>query len=173
MNFDHFNKVSDHFRDKLLPHLKSLVSVDFSMYLSKISEYSECKWIRTDLRSFSLNYFVDPEAFVKKYQKKCVTYLGTTNPNDGAVHIIYQISPEFHVLARLFHWIENEEIVAYLTLTCVYRNLSDYMEFFDENKNLRLTGNTDERTVGFRPVSEEKNIPGNFMEHLASLAKES
>lgn len=56
---------------------------------------------------------------------------------------------KLHVLARLYHWIEHDKIRAYLMLTCAYRDQEEYLKFFDDNKALRLTGNTEEKTLGF------------------------
>lgn len=57
--------------------------------------------------------------------------MDTANPQDGAMNIIYQISPTFHVLARLYHWIEQEKVMAYLMLTCAFQNQEEYLKFFD------------------------------------------
>lgn len=172
MNFDHINILSDYFRNKILPFLRSQISIlNFGAYLDKISECSSCQWLRTETRAFPINYFVDPEEFIQKYQKKCIAYVGVNSPNEGVCHIIYQISPDLHVLAKLFNWVENEKVVAYLGLICVYRHHEDLIQFFDDNKNLRLSGNTEEKTVGFRP-NVGRDEPKNFMEHLAALAKE-
>ena len=152
MNFDHVNQISDYTRTQIFPHLNHRIQVsDFGNYLSKMVEAPSCKWMRYELRAYPINYFVDPVAFTKKYTKKCITYVGTTNPQDGAMNIIYQISPSFHVLARLYHWVEHSEVRAYLMLTCAYRDHADYLAFFDENRALRLVGNTEERMAGFNP----------------------
>lgn len=102
MNFDHINKVSDYVREKLMPHMRNLMSLsDFGQYLTRVSEQPSCKWMRKEIRVFPLSYFVDPEAFMKKYAKKCVSFIGSGHPQEGAIHIVYQMSPTMHVLARL------------------------------------------------------------------------
>jgi len=151
MNFDHVNKISDYCRDQIMPHLSNRVQItDFGHYLTKLSEHSNFKWMRQELRAYPLTYLVDPVLFVKKYSKKCVSYMGTASPQDGSMNIVYQISPTLHVLARLFQWIEHDAAKAYLTVTCAFRTHEEYLDFFDNNRDIRLTGNTeDERIAGF------------------------
>lgn len=151
MNYDHVNKVSDYFRNKIAPHLRSYVNIsDFGDYLTKIAHTKSCRWMRQDLRAFPITYFVDPEKFFDKYGNKCIAYTGSTDPREGAMQIVFQLSPEFHVLARLYNWIEKEEVKAYLMLTVVFRNHDDFVEFFDSNKEIRLTGNTEaNQHIGF------------------------
>lgn len=142
-----------------MPHLSSRLQVaDFGNYLSKMVDAPSCKWMRHELRAYPINYFVDPVAFAKKYAKKCIAFVGTASPQDGAMNIIYQISPTFHVLARLYHWIEQEQVRAYLMITCAYRDQADYLEFFDENKELRMKGNTEDRQAGFGAVMQSSGL---------------
>lgn len=151
MNFDHVNKMSDFYREKMLPHLRSQLHVtDFGNYLSRMCETPSGKWLKTDLKAFPLSYCINPVEFAKKYVKKCVTFLGTSNPQDGNLLIIYQITPTLHVLARLYQWIEHDgEVRAYLMVTCAYRDHDEYLTFFDDNKTLRLEGDTEKRVAGF------------------------
>ena len=159
MNFDHANKVSDYFRENIWPHMTNhFPALDFSNYLSKLAELSACKWMQTEMKAFPVNYFMDPHKFVKKYEKNCVTFLGTTDARDGSMQIIYQISPTFHVLARLFHWMEQEEVKSYLMLTVAFRDMKEFSEFFDENKDLRLTGNTEDRVTGFGGLMNKGDV---------------
>ena len=168
MNFDQVNKVSDYCRDNIVPLLESRFHVpDFGYYLSRMAECPSCKWMRTGLHAYPLTYFVEPVAFMRKYQEKCITFLGSGNPNDGAMTIIYQISPTLHVLARLYHTIEHEKVQAYLMLTTVYENMEDYNLFFDENKELRLTGNTEEK-IGFKRGLDTSVGFGDLMRQLKS-----
>jgi len=173
MNFDHVNQVSDYCRNQILPHLTSRINVnDFGNYLGKISEVQSCRWMRQELRAFPINYFVNPVAFTKKYAKKCVAFTGTGNPQEGALNIIYQISPSFHVLARLYHWVEHSEVRAYLMLTCAYRDHDDYLAFFDENRSLRLVGNTEERMAGFNPNLHTSPDIGNLPKFGCAIAED-
>ena len=150
MNFDHVNKVSDYVRHKLYPHLNCRMQVaDFGNYLSKMAESNSFKWMRSDLKALPIPYFLDPIKFSSKYAKKCVAFTGTSSPQDGSLNIIYQITPTFHVLARLYHWVELEEIKAYLTLTVAFKDFEEYLEFFDSNSELRMVGNTEDRAAGF------------------------
>lgn len=150
MNFDHINKVSDFDRNKLFPHWSNkLTAPDFGQYLAQMAETKSGKWLNKELKVLPITYFIDPEKFSKKYAKKCVSFAGTTNPQEGAFQVIYQISPTFHVVARLFQWIEHEEVKAYFTLMAAYKSFVDYNTFFDENTSLRITGNSEERIVGF------------------------
>ena len=161
MNFDHTNKVSDYFRDNIWPHMSNNFSAsDFAGYLSSISELPSCKWLQTEMRAFPVNYFIDPHKFIKKYEKRCVTFLGTSDVRDGAMQIIYQISPTFHVLARLYHWIEQEEVKSYLMITAAFKDMKEFSKFFDENKDLRLVGNTEERATGFAGFASTSNSMG-------------
>lgn len=158
MNFNDINKVADYFRNELMPFLSNRISVlDFSNYLTRISECPSCKWMKTELNAFPINYCVDPFKFLKKYQKKCISVIGSTNPQDGAFHIIYQISPTLHIFARIYHWIDRDEVKAYLMLTVIYKTQEEYLEFYDENTELRLTGNTDERPAGFGAAMNNTN----------------
>lgn len=169
MNFDHVNKVSDYTRDNLMPHLVSLLQVsDFGNYMSKLVDLPSCKWMRRELRAYPVNYFVDPAMFVKKYAEKCVTFIGTSSPQDGSMHIIYQISPTLHVLARLYNWVEHEKVRSYLMLTCAYRHQTEFLKFFDDNKSLRLTGNTEERHAGFGAEMQSSGIK-NLMRGFSQI----
>lgn len=166
MNFDQVNKVSDYCRENIFPHLESRFHVpDFGYYLSRMSECPRCTWMRTGLHVYPLTYFIDPIAFMTKYRDNCITYLGSGNPSDGAMNIIYQMNPDLHILARLYHWIEHEKVRAYLMLTVVYRELDDYNRFFDENKILRLTGNTEE-CIGFKSGMDTSVGFGELMKQL-------
>lgn len=154
MNFDHVNKVSDFDRTELFPYWSNKLSVaDFGQYLARMAETKSGRWMAYELRIMPITYFIDPVKFSKKYAKKCITFTGTSNPQDGAFNVIYQISPTLHVLARLFQWVEQEEIRAYYTLMTAHKYFEEYMAFFDENKLLRLEGNTEERIVGFTDKS--------------------
>lgn len=128
-----------------------MLVADFGAYLSRVSEAPSCRWIRSELKVFPINYFFNPVEFVKKYEKKCIMFSPIPNPQEGAIMMVYQISPTLHIGARLFHWIEQDKVWAYLTVACAYRNHEEYLTFFDENKTLRMTGNTEERTTGFNP----------------------
>ena len=167
MNFDQVNKVSDYCRENIFPLLEMRLHVpDFGYYLTRMSECPSCKWMRTELHAYPVTYFVEPIAFMKKYQKKCITFLGSGNPNDGAMNIIYQISPTLHVLARLYHNIEHDKVQAYLMLTTIYEKLDDYNSFFDENKSFRLTGNTEDK-IGFKSGGMDTSVGfGELMRQL-------
>lgn len=159
MNFDHVNKVSDYTRNLIMPNLTNRMPIsDFGHYLSRMVDSPSCAWMKTDLRAYPINYFVDPVAFTKKYAKKCIAFMGTMNPQDGSMNMVYQISPTFHVLARLYHWIEQDKVRAYLMLTCAFRDQDEYLKFFDENKTLRLTGDTEEKPLGFHPGSRTDSV---------------
>jgi hypothetical protein len=128
--------------------------------------------MRRELKAYPINYFVNPVDFAKKYAKNCVTFTATANPQDGVMHLIYQISPTFHVLARLFHWVEHDEVRAYLMLTCAYQKHEDFLSFFDDNKSLRLVGNTEDRITGFVGPSGGDGL-ANLMRGLATSPKNS
>lgn len=159
MNFDHINRISDYTRTEIMPNLASRMHVtDFGDYLSKMCESPSCRWMRKKLRAYPINYFVDPVAFTKKYAKKCIAFMGTMSPQDGSMNMVYQISPTLHILARLYHWIEQDKVRAYLMLTCAYRDQAEYLKFFDENKSLRLTGDTEEKSMGFNPRGQSDSV---------------
>lgn len=167
MNFDHINRISDYTRTEIMPNLASRMHVtDFGDYLSKMCESPSCRWMRRKLRAYPVNYCVDPVGFTKKYASKCIAFTGTLNPQDGAMNVIYQISPTLHVLARLFHWVEHEKVRAYLMLTCAYESQDEFLAFFDDNTSLRLTGNTEERAAGFGAIMDEQEDSG-----IANLLK--
>ena len=175
MNYDHVNKISDYFRDVITPHLTSRIGIsDFGDYLTKIAASPSFRWMRHDLRAFPINYFVDPDKFLTKYSKKCVGYAGSSDAREGAMQIVFQVSPEFHVLARLYNWIEKEEVKAYLMLTVVYRNHEDFTEFFDDNKAIRLSGNTDNKGhVGFQAAAEEAKGFASLIQRISEDSEES
>lgn len=173
MNFDHINKISDYCREQIFPHLSNKIqTTDFGNYLSKMVDTESCEWMENELKAFPVSYLVDPVGFVKKYSKKCVAFIGTSSAQDGAFNIIYQISPTLHVLARIYHWIEHDDVRAYLALTCAYRSEEEYLKFFDDNKSFRLTGNTEERLTGFN-VSSQNNSVGieNLMKGFVNRPK--
>ena len=90
------------------------------------------------------------------------------------MQIVFQVSPEFHVLARLYNWIEKEEVKAYLMLTVVYRNHKDFTEFFDDNKEIRLSGNTDDKKhVGFAAAAEEAKGFASLIQRISEDSGES
>ena len=169
MNYDHVNKISDYFRDVITPHLTSRIGVsDFGDYLTKIAGSPSFRWMRHELRAFPINYFVDPEKFMKKHAKSCVGYAGSSEPREGAMQVVFQLSTEFHVLARLYNWVEKEEVKAYFMLTVVYRNHKDFTEFFDDNKELRLTGNTDDKGhVGFAAAADDARGFASLIKRMA------
>jgi hypothetical protein len=111
--------------------------------------------MKHELKAFPINYFVDPEKFVKRYENRCIAFVGSTSPQEGAMGIVYQISPTLHVFARLFNWIEQEKVRSYLMLTVAFRNEADYIQFFDDNKDLRMTGDTEQRMAGFAGLKED------------------
>lgn len=153
MNFDHINQVSDYVREKIMPYLSNKTErqiTDFGAYIERVSESPSCKWMRTNIRIFPINYYVDPEVFAKKHEKQCISFAGVSNPQEGAITVVYQLSPTLHVLARLFHWVENDIVRAYFALVCVYRDQDEYLKFFDETKRFRLKGNTEEKSLGFQ-----------------------
>lgn len=173
MNFDHINKVSDYVRENLMPHMRTLVPLpDFGNYLLRISECPSCKWMKNEIRILPINYFVDPEAFMKKYAKMCVSFSGTGAPQEGAFCIIYQITPTFHVLARLYHWVENNDVKAYLMLACAYRDHKEYLEFFDGNKDLRCIGDTEEKQLGFAGMMRQGSEFDDIIKTFSSNKEE-
>lgn len=169
MNFDHVNKLSDYWRDELMPHVKNCIPViDFGHYLSKMVEMPNCRWMRTEMHALPINYFVDPSKFAKKHIESCVSITGTPSPEDGAFNIVYQISPTLHVLARLYHWVDeaDDKVQAYLMLTCAFRNPEEFLRFFDDNKPLRMTGNTQQRPVGFTGPHMGPDAREHFLKRL-------
>jgi len=153
MNFDSINKVYDYFRSEILPHLNWSINVsDFSNYLSTMSSVPSCKWLKTEGKVFPINYLINPSEFVKKYHKKCVAFFPSNDPKDGMVQIIYQISPNFHVFARLYNWIEQENMESYLSIVVVFEKKEDFVNFYDENKPMRLSGNTYKKLAGFSNI---------------------
>jgi hypothetical protein len=170
MNFDHVNKISDYCHEQLMPHITIRIPVvDFGVYISKMVDTPSCRWMRHELRAFPINYFVDPVQFVKKYSKKCVSMIGTTNPQDGAFNLIYQISPTLHILARIYHWMEQEKVRAYLMLTCAFRDQEEFNAFFEDNIPLRMIGNTEDKPTGFGGYKDN----GRGADALLSQLKES
>lgn len=110
------------------------------------------KWITTYGKVFNLTYMVNAEKFVQKYKDKFVFLIPLTNPNEGVAGFVYQMSPDLFLFGRLYTWIEHEKLNSYMVCQIYFHNLEDYMKFYDDNIELRLSGNTEERT-GFNPNS--------------------
>lgn len=162
MNFEHVNKIADYVRSKVMPYLKNTIQItDFGYYLTKMSETPSCRWMRKDIRVFPVNYCVEPIRFLQKYEKRCVAFVGTPSPQEGVMNIVYQLSPTFHVLARFYHWIENDEVLAYLMLTCAYKEYNDFLEFYDDNISLRMVGNSEEKPLGFGGIMKSRSMSVN------------
>lgn len=157
MNYDHLNQVHEYWRNKIFPHLvHNYTSSSFDDYLRKFSFLPHGKWIK-DVEKVKMNRIpiaFDPEAFVKKYKKHCVTYNAPIKPEDGLQRAIYQLSPTLHSELALWAWVEHNQLQSYAVAFACYHSEDEYLEYVDDLWKIRREGNTEEKMTGFRPFPE-------------------
>ena len=158
MNYDHLNKISDYWSDKILPHLTCYFSIQsFDDYLKEFSFGNSGQWLRylNKVRLQKALFVVDPEQFVKKYAGHCITHSTPAKPEDGFHRFIYQISPTLHVEGALWVWIEHELVQAHMSLFSCFKDEKEYLKFIRDIHSIRKSGNT-----------EDKPVAGGFAFHL-------
>lgn len=152
MNYDHLNITADYWLNELRPHTRCLLQVNsFDEYLKQMSFLPSGKWLRDreDVKLSRPPIALDPVKFVTNYKNKCVTILPPLRPEDGLLRIIYQFSPEFHAETALITWVEHNVLQSYFAIVCCYKNEKEFQSIMGELKDIRRTGNTEDRGVGF------------------------
>lgn len=162
MNYNHLNKVFDHWYKEILPHLTHNFTVSgFDDYLKRMSFLPSCKWIR-DLEYIKftrLGFAINPIPFIKKYKDVCVAFNSPLKPEDGMQRIVYQISPTLHVDLGIWIWIEHESLQSYASVFSCYHNETEYQKFVNEMLTLKRDGNTEEKTMkGFASLARPGDI---------------
>lgn len=170
MNYDHINQIHDFLEKEYRPLLRSVYAApSFQEYLRKLSYTKTLKWLRDiDQVKFSRPQMaLDPIAFAKKFQNKCVSAFPPGKPEEGVYKAIYQLSPSFHMESVLWAWVENNVLNNYVTFIACYQDDDDYSKVITELEPLRRTGNTEQRSnTGFAIPKD-----GRDMRELMGLKK--
>lgn len=153
MNYEHLNRIYQHWRKDLFPHMTHNFTVGtFDEYLKRLSYLPSFEWLRDFecIKLQRLGFAVDSKKFVKKYKDFCVTYNTPIKPEDGVQRMIYQFSPTLHAEGAVWAWIENEELHSYVSLFMCYNKVEEFLEMSDELWKIRKDGNTEEKkNLGF------------------------
>jgi len=153
MNFDDINAIYEHTSKTVYPYVKSVwtdVSTEGQLigrYLISLKQRAD-----TDYKSFFVPYMFDTRLFLEKYTKQCIIYYNTTNPADGQMLFIHQLSPTVHLHSRYSCWMEHNRVHDYTASIIFTTDYDNAIKFVNENYNLRKTGNTENKDLGFTPL---------------------
>lgn len=151
MNYDHLNKVHDHWVNDVFPNLSHHMAItSFDDYLKQISVLPCGQWLREldSVKILRVPFVVNPEKFSSAYKKQCVAYCCPSKPEDGMHRIIYQISPTLHIETAYWAWIEEEKVQSYMSMFACFQCEKELIKFFKDITPMRREGNTEEKEKG-------------------------
>lgn len=157
MNFDDINKIYEHMKTVVYPHVKtewkdvSTEEVLIDKYLAVIDDNRKYKLL-------AMPFLVNTEKFLKEYKKNCIIFYNTPDPADGLMLFIHQISPSLHVHSKFFCWVENHKVHDYLACLLFHKDSKEAVDFMDKCYDLKQEGNTEdsEQKLGFLSNFENK-----------------
>jgi len=154
MNYDHLNKISEYWKEKIFPYLSFNYNIgSFQEYIQEFCLLPSGKGMRdkNSIKMIRFPFVIDPYLFLKKYKNNCISFFSPMDvPKEGHNVFIHQISPVFHVESRLVLWVERERIQSYLMVWVWFIYNNDFERFYSEIEPMKRIGDTEkEKEFGF------------------------
>ncbi len=95
--------------------------------------------------------------WLKKHKDKCVTFVynapGEVSAGASPISVIYQMSPDIHVLSNVYYWLDLNQIESQVSNFVVYKDFKNLLSLVDDNKELVKKDKKKSKQVGFFPES--------------------
>jgi hypothetical protein len=156
MNYDQVNKLSDYILDEVIPLLHITHSyTGFGEYVDSFRRTKSGRWMKkySIIPLFPATYCVNTVEFLTRFNKQMVCFYGNERPEDGMLGLIFQFTPTLHMNGKLYIWFEHEKVNSYIAPQILFDDIKEYLKFVNDNKDLKMLGNTQDRDLGFQKLS--------------------